>query len=355
MIHSKRSHWAGFTLVELLVVIAIIGVLVALLLPAVQAAREAARRAQCQNNQRQMALGLINYESSHNELPPAFQYADGENPATTTKIGINWVISILPFFEQQALFDSFDFKQNISAKINEVPRSQLLSPMLCPSDENNQQPLNTEPRPTDGAPRRLGDNWARGNYACNVGNGPTIKDWVNPPGIWGPDSLGWSGPDSHLYRGVMGPNVDSSLKAITDGLSNTMMLAEIRAGLTEADRRGTWALGSAGASVVVWHGYGGDANGPNACFRRADDVAGCIPSMQSEYQRQCMSCFDGDQWNDQAAPRSTHPGGVHIGMADGSVRWINDTIETTGTNGPCCSPWDYLILSSDGEIVGELE
>jgi len=355
---------SAFTLVELLVVIAIIGILVALLLPAVQAAREAARRTQCVNNQKQLLLGLVNYESARRELPPAFQYADTQNPAITKLPGINWVISILPFIEQQTLYDSFvflkkpdgsdDLKQNLRAKENEGPRSQLLSMMLCPSDDYNQQPLNTEPAISkSGKVFFLGDNWARGNYACNAGNGPMIKD--HEFGIAGPDSEGWSGPKSYLRRGVMGPNVAVSLEAITDGLTNTMMLAEIRAGLTEKDRRGTWALGSAGASVVVWHGYGGDANGPNACFRYADDVEGCEASLQNEYQRQCMSCNTNDNWNDQAAPRSSHPGGLHIGLADGSVRFINDSIETTGSYGPCCSAWDYFILSADGELFDSID
>lgn len=346
---QRQRTFQAFTLVELLVVIAIIGVLVALLLPAVQAAREAARRVSCLNGLRQLSLGLMNYESANNELPAAFQYADGQNPATTTKPGINWVISLLPHIELGNVYDAFDQTKPISDPINEPARSRSLSAMLCPSDERNQDPMNSSSVPGP----NIGDNWARGNYACNAGNGPMIKPFPdNRFPISGPDSTGWL---SHLHRGVMGPNVGASFKSVTDGLSNTMMLAEIRAGLSEGDRRGTWALGSAGASVVVWHGYGGDANGPNACYSRADDVAGCLPSLENQYQAECMSCFSGDQWNDQAAARSTHPGGLHIGMADGSARFINDAIETTGRYGKCCSPWDYFILSSDGHVVGELE
>jgi prepilin-type processing-associated H-X9-DG protein len=338
--------------VELLVVIAIIGTLVALLLPAVQAAREAARRSSCLNNLRQLSLGLANYESANQQLPPAFQYADNQNPATTSQPGLNWVISVLPFVEAGNVFDMIDETKPISHADNALARGQLLSFMLCPSDERNQQPLNTSGKPGG----NIGDNWARGNYACNAGNGPMIRNWPN--GIWGPDSFGWK---DDFRRGVMGPNVAMSFERITDGLSNTMMVAEIRAGLSEGDRRGTWALGSAGASVVVWFGAGGDANGPNACYPNADDVAGCEAKLQSQYQAECMSCYSGDQWNDQAAPRSTHPGGVHIGMADGSVRWINNTIETSGRNSSCCrkedssccTPWDYLILSADGFVLGD--
>ena len=346
--HRKRRQLRAFTLVELLVVIAIIGVLVALLLPAVQAARESARRVSCLNGLRQLSLGLMNYESANNELTIALQFADGENPATTTKPGANWVIALLPYIEMGSLYDTFDLTKPISDPVNESARSQTLSVMLCPSDERNQEPMNSSGVP--GA--NVGDNWARGNYACNAGNGPMIKPFpASKFPISGPDSAGWL---SDLHRGVIGPNVGATFSSITDGLSNTMMLAEIRAGLSEGDRRGTWALGSAGASVVVWHGYGGDANGPNACYSRADDVAGCLPELEDQYQADCMSCWTGDDWNDQAAPRSTHPGGLHIGMADGSARFINDDIETTGRFGECCSPWDYLILSADGHESGEL-
>jgi prepilin-type N-terminal cleavage/methylation domain-containing protein/prepilin-type processing-associated H-X9-DG protein len=340
---NRQPKRAAFTLVELLVVIAIIGVLVALLLPAVQAAREASRRTSCMNNLRQLVLGLANYESSYEELPPAFQYSDRENPATTVRPGINWVTSILPFVEAGNVYDMFDQSQPVSHMNNELARSQSLGFMRCPSDDRNTQPFNS-------GLRSMGDNWARGNYGCNAGNGPSIRNWRN--GIWGPESEGWQ---SDLHRGVMGPNVSMPLKRITDGLSNTMLLGELRAGLSEKDRRGVWALGSAGASMIIWHGYGGDANGPNACFPNADDVAGCEARLTSDYQRECMPCYAGDEWNDQAAARSTHPGGVHIGMADGSSRWISNFIETTGSYGACCSPWDYFILSADGQVAERVE
>ena len=331
----KQAKSCGFTLVELLVVIAIIGVLVALLLPAVQAAREAARRIQCKNNIRQMALGVLNYEAARGTLPIGAQFPPNDNPAVTINPGVNWVISILPYIEQASIYDSFDLQLPISAKRNEESRTNVISSMLCPSDERNQE-LHIS------GTARARREWARGNYACNAGNGPTLKDWPN--GLWGPDSQGWLDP---FRRGMMGPNAAVELQEVTDGLTNVILLTEIRAGLSEKDPRGTWALGTAGGAMVVWYGYDGDANGPNACFQDADDISGCEARLQNLYQTECMSCFDGDEWNDQAAPRSTHPGGVHIALGDGSVTWIEDSIETSGRYGKCCSPWDRLILSAD--------
>ncbi|MDC0937257.1 DUF1559 domain-containing protein [Pirellulales bacterium] len=327
----------GFTLVELLVVIAIIGVLVALLLPAVQAARESARRSTCLNNLRQLSLGVLNYESSNGELPAAWTYPDRQSPHNTPRGGANWVVAILPFVESSTVYDSFDPTLPMSDDVNEVVRSARLPFMMCPSDPFNRESMSV---------RALGNNWARGNYGANVGNGPTIRNWANE--IWSEDSQGWV---DDLRRGVMGMNAAMPLQRITDGLSNTMFIGELRAGLTQDDRRGVWALGSAGASTIVWHGYGGDANGPNACFPNADDVAGCKADLQDQYLTECMTCYSGDEWNDQAAARSIHPGGLHIGLGDGSALFISDLIDTTGSYGNCCSAWDYLILSADGEVL----
>ncbi|HTN73614.1 MAG TPA: DUF1559 domain-containing protein, partial [Pirellulaceae bacterium] len=256
----RRSN-GGFTLVELLVVIAIIGILVSLLLPAVQSAREAARRMQCQNNIKQLGLALHNYHGAMDCFPPGVNSLAGEDPGTTTNFQRNWVISILPYIEQQALYDSFNFSKAISATENSLPRAVKLNAMLCPSDQPSAAAYIGNA--TEGA------NWARGNYAGNPGNMHLLTlsgrtDWaINST------SPGW---EDSLRRGVMGPNVATSIAQIRDGTSNTIMIAELRIGVSEQDRRGTWAMGCAGASSIYAHGAGGDANGPNPCNDLSDDI-----------------------------------------------------------------------------------
>src|SRR5437667_3568664 len=121
---SYSSRCRGFTLVELLVVIAIIGVLVSLLLPAVQAAREAARRAQCSNNLKQLSLALHNYENTHNTLPPAG--IDSNQ--------MSWTVLLLPFFEQQALYDQFNFNKGSWNSFNRITlvKGVRLKALICP-------------------------------------------------------------------------------------------------------------------------------------------------------------------------------------------------------------------------------
>jgi prepilin-type N-terminal cleavage/methylation domain-containing protein len=273
-LRSTRPR-SAFTLVELLVVIAIIGVLVALLLPAVQAAREAARRQQCQSNLRQLSLGLMNYESARGAFPMAFEFPKNIDPAqlAITTVGPNWAIRLLPYIEQASVYGQIDQSvlatgtwpgkapPQIGHANNARVRTAVLSVFRCPSDTNYSD---TMMRFTAAA---TATEWARGNYAANAGNGPLF----NRPGdgIFGPESDGWR---DGRRRGVIGPNVGAKLKGITDGTSNTLMLGEVRAGITALDRRGSWALGQAGASVLFWFGQTGDDNGPNVCSPLADDT-----------------------------------------------------------------------------------
>jgi len=369
--HRFRSMRArcAFTLVELLVVIAIIGVLVALLLPAVQAAREAARRQQCQSNLRQMSLGLANYESALGAYPPAFEYPPKNadpNSIPPAFIGPNWAVRLLPYIEQASVFNQLD-KTAIASGIwpgkappsmshaNNAPvRSAVLAVFRCPSDTNfNDTPMQM------GA-GAAATTWARGNYAANAGNGAiqnggsTCADCIS-----GPDSLGWL---DGRRRGVMGPNVAAKMKGITDGTSNTMLVGEVRAGVIPADRRGTWALGQAGASVLAWFGQTGDDNGPNVCSPWADDTfGGALTDADKDLMtRECMpDQFDSNDQK-QATVRSVHPGGVNIGLADGSAHFISNEVDLGGLGQSVSSAnwvmsvWDMYIASADDQTVGKM-
>jgi prepilin-type N-terminal cleavage/methylation domain-containing protein len=331
-----RSPRVAFTLVELLVVIAIIGVLVALLLPAVQSAREAARRAQCLNHLKQLGLAVHNYEGTHKILPPAIQFWNGDDATTTDNLRPNWIIMILPFMEQQPLYDSFNFTVPISHMNNRNSRGTKVANLLCPTDHHNR-------RKFVGNTSGEGDNWQRGNYAANGHSDFTYDYGANQ---------GW---DSMLRRGVMGTNVSSRFGEITDGLSNVLLIGEVRSGASDIDRRGTWALGTAGASALYKHGCGGDANGPNAANDNSDDIEGCDALMTGNpgtaaLKREKMTCWQPCN-SMQATIRSLHPGGTCIVLCDGSVHFIRETIQTTGPHGPCIpemTAWDRLIVSGDG-------
>jgi prepilin-type N-terminal cleavage/methylation domain-containing protein/prepilin-type processing-associated H-X9-DG protein len=371
---ARRAR--AFTLVELLVVIAIIGILVALLLPAIQAAREAARRAQCEANIHNAALAVLNYESTRKILPQGmtFDKTQGGNVNTLSRYGPNWVMSILPFIEETALRDAFDPKtfQSFQVAVNEpgagnaniTARGTVIPVLLCPSDPFNKTLFQ------GAAP--LNGNWARTNYAANAGrafiygpistgggitymsgpDAPNNQGWVDTPTNANPSSGG-------CQRGVMGPNVSVTLKRVTDGTSKTIMIGEIRAGITEKDARGIWAMGHAGPSLISMYGSGGDDNGPNSSYSNGDDVysdhvdaAGvCSPRTDSLGSAENMSASGGAAF-DQQTVRSRHPGGVHVAMVDGSVQFINDDIETSGCYGACCTAWDYMIASADEGRLG---
>lgn len=357
---------AGFTLVELLVVIAIIGVLVALLLPAVQAARESARRQQCQSNLRQLSLGLANYESAIGAYPAAFEYPPNQNPSSLpiTMFGPNWAVRLLPYIEQATLFNQIDktavvpgawpggkAPPSMSSPNNAAVRMAVVPSLRCPSDTEFGNVLTQV-----GTVANMSE-WARGNYAANAGNG-AIQNGCDSC-IAGADSKGWL---DGRRRGVMGPNVAAKMKGITDGTSNTLMLGEIRAGVLRVDRRGTWALGQAGASLLAWFGQTGDDNGPNVCTPWSDDTfSGALTDADKDLMtRECMpDQFDANDQK-QATVRSVHPGGVNIGLADGSAHFISNEVDVGGLGQAVTSDnwnmsvWDTYIASADDQTIGKM-
>jgi len=343
-------HRAGFTLVELLVVITIIAILIALLLPAVQAAREAARQVQCQNNLKQLGLALIHYHSTHGFFPPAINVPPGVDAGRTVLWKENWVISILPFIENQGLYEAFNLTQPISAAVNRAARGTRLPFMVCPTDTYNSVPY-------DGTYNNEGDNWARGNYGAN-GALDQLCDVSNGRGAY--DNNTWQFP---WIRGVMGCNISLSARDIIDGLSNTVLLGELRSGLNIVDRRGVWAMAAVGASSLFGYATTDDV-GPNACAPWADDINGCIQLRQTWSEAalvaECMGCYPYDA-NEQATMRSMHVGGVFACLCDGSVRWISDYIDRGSMPSwiPIESPatafqygaWERLMCSADEFVL----
>ena len=372
---SKRKRGA-FTLVELLVVIAIIGILVALLLPAIQAAREAARRTQCQTNLHNLALGVLNYHDSQKTFPYAvsnprtaagtYEYAGGgDMTSPTAKLYANWAIQILPYIEEQALYDSFilydepapdgSTRNDLSYIRNRAPRSTQVQLMLCPSDIGLNNFCNTNPAGNG--------NWARGNYGLNLGLG-FLWDYRDPlggspPGIQYP----WT---HHCGRGVAAVNRGAKITQIEDGTTQTIMLGELRVGLSDRDRRGTWAMQMVGSNIIAEtaSNFGGP---PNDCQDGNDDITDQA-LIEADVGREnllseCMSMG----WDNSVSVtmRSKHPGGVHTAMCDGSVRFISDNVSFIRL-GPGYQPpiyggvcptqeafgiWQRLNSSNDGYVI----
>ena len=342
----------AFTLVELLVVITIIGVLVGMLMPAIQSARESGRKAQCMNNLKQLGLGLLSYHTANRLFPPAMTMPLTEDPRYTTKFGPNWVISILPNIGEQnllATFNPLSFNVNsssfvpISDSSNAVSRATPLKIMQCPTDAAKNQVLYT-PGPTRIAD---GPKWARGNYAANgsvqqlngYGNGNLSPDWTNI-----------------LWRGVMGVNTSLSLDQVRDGASCTVLLGELRAGLSAWDSRGTWAMSAVGASSMWGHGVTDD-QGPDNPNVESDDLEEC-GDLQStigiqELTIQRMGCCPCP--NFQQTARSTHVSGVFVCFCDGSVHFLSDFIDHNPgwsiTTVSDLHVWERLMVSSDGTVI----
>ena len=347
----------GFTIIELLVVVTIIGILIALLVPAVQKTREEARRFKCQNNLKQIGTALLSFNGHCRVFPPSSKWPRGVDIEQRNNPNLHetWVISILPFMESQELYDQFHLRLPITHHKNQPARSRRVAVMLCPSDPFNDQPFNGS---SSSQTNNLGDGWARCNYAANAALGyMTDKSHAQECGL--PmnaafDGKGWR--DTRI-RGVMGANTSIGFKKMRDGSHQTILVAEIRAGIAEFDARGVWAM-AGGCTNSLWaHGYCGDDWGPNNNQSlSADDVSACSQIWAKfggpeAVARMGMSCSGSDWPNSQQTARSCHQGGVYVCMADGSVTWISDYIEVSVNDPSYVSVWDRLMLSADGKSI----
>ncbi|TWT92841.1 Type II secretion system protein G precursor [Botrimarina colliarenosi] len=370
---TRRRSLGAFTLVELLVVIAIIGILVALLLPAVQAARESARRTQCVNNLKNLAIGLHNYHDTNGEFPPLVK-TESPTVGVDTRLAPNWAILTLPFLEEQNLFDRFDLDVP-NARISDgagpdeagdwSERGAELAVMLCPSDLGAGNPFT-------GSVTRQGSggivsgstdgNWARGNYGLNG-----IQFW--------PDSWKDTDTEGRPYAddwnvGVSSINKGLRIGQITDGTSKTLMVAELRVGLVPEDRRGVWAMGMCGSSWHCRHATNGSTT-INDCVNDDDILMdGTVLSQNKPaFATECMS-IGYNQRSGQSIVRSLHPGGVNAALADASVRFVSDFIEsgvqpfqgsaaskiggiaTDGSTSPeLFATWQRLCVARDGYVM----
>ncbi len=330
--HRTNRRAAGrwlkraFTLVELLVVIAIIGILIALLLPAVQAAREAARRSQCTNNLKQIALGFHNYHDTHKTFP-AYQY-----PVTGTYSwqGHGPLTMILPYIEQTTIYDKVDFQQRWDAGVHWPLRITKIGAFICPSDL---------PYPDT----RFGGT----NYA--VCGGADVDFYRTGGSVAG--------------TGVFMRRRDTRIAEILDGTSNTIMLGEILKGDNSSSTR-TLERDLTNQLTIPTSQF------PSSAEIEAAGVACDANSyQQSNAGRDWMASFPGHVAFNTVAPpnwphigcckgggfgyacdrhgiippRSLHPGGVNTATADGSVHFISETIDF--------SMWQYLGARKDGNVV----
>ncbi len=286
----SRQKYA-FTLVELLVVIAIIGILIGLLLPAVQAAREAARRMSCGNHQKQLGLAVHNYHAAFDRMPAGW-IAD----EPSDEPGWSWGAALLPYMEQQALFEKIDFSVAIEEDRHQAVREQIVATFVCPSDVGSDLFMIAEGSAAHHhSHHSMVAASASADDDANV-DAPDDKLFLiakaNYVGVFGTREIEDSPFDGD---GTFYGNSKTRMRDVLDGLSNTIILGER-----------TTELGSS-----IWHGVIPEANAAESRIVGSTDHTPNSPARHFED-------FS-----------SQHIGGAHFTLADGAVRFITDSIDAT--------------------------
>ena len=306
----------GFTLIELLVVIAIIAVLIALLLPAVQQAREAARRSQCQNNLKQFGLALHNYHDVNLVFPYGYRY--GSSSLNIARLRESWFQPTMPFLELTNLYEAYvqvhhDDQIANGPKTTMVHHTEGFAPDLvatgipvatCPSDPNSP-----------------GDNRGfQGNYVACTGN----------------DHLGAYAQRTQTMRGMFYISSNTDMGSIVDGTSNTVMLAET---LVRPGTSNVWGEPGSYWNGGAWGSFGFTTfEGPNTPL--PDQNYTC--RGEDYHLAPCVTVDRDPAYN---FARSAHTGGVMVLLADGSVTFVSDSINR--------ATWHALGTRNRGEVVGE--
>jgi prepilin-type N-terminal cleavage/methylation domain-containing protein/prepilin-type processing-associated H-X9-DG protein len=305
----RSSPRSAFTLVELLVVIAIIGVLVALLLPAVQAARESARRMQCSNNLKQIGLGLHNYHDSLLTLPSGALWVSSAAPNNAQNRG-SILLLLLPFIEQKNLHDRYNPASPPEGQA--AVYSVVVKTYLCPSDT---------------ATSGLHNGQGRHNYAAS--SGPTAHSDNTGGGCSCPSAAAYNtnfslapyGNVTNFAGAFTRMRTAVRMSEVTDGLSSTIFFGETRKGCSAHNDNG-WAMSNSGqglTSTLSPINYNScDANATNACNRPCN-------------------------WNMELGFKSRHPNGAMFVMGDGSVQFISQTIDH--------QLYQYLGAKADGRAA----
>jgi prepilin-type N-terminal cleavage/methylation domain-containing protein len=284
---NRQSH--GFTLVELLVVITIIGILIALLLPAVQVAREAARRMQCTNNLKQLGLACHNYASTWQETFPCGASGNYKYDLFT---------QLLPYLELQNLYDQINFK--IPAIENWVVKHKVVQAYVCPS-----WPYKLEYSDAEVASITLGASGAITLYQGVAGAFPNEAPW----GVVAPNCGNWA------KNGMFTGYVWRRMSDVKDGLSNTLAIGEF----SHLDRTGRYSMEPGMVRVWILAGYAGYGTANDIAFL-SSKMVGCSPNAD------VSRGVDGYDFN--SLPFSSyHTGGVNFLVGDGSVTFLSDNIQ----------------------------